>query len=217
MRRNPQNELVGKPVSPFSLYLRTGYHVVPLAQNRYHLELKFNPHHDPKDGRFTFGPGGESSSVGGSRARPSRARRSVSERMDLKDPANYTVHTVTVGDTLAKIAARRRGVTSQDLAILNGIAVDAPLTIGQRIKLPTQDSRDAAREAKNRFLATEFYLETHNRQLPPPGINISSLEEQILGPSNWTHLRLNDYDFGLDAAGRTRQVEGPISLGATVA
>lgn len=38
--------------STFELYLRTGLRARP------GVELKFNPWHDPLDGRFTFAPGG---------------------------------------------------------------------------------------------------------------------------------------------------------------
>ena len=37
-------------MSPFEYYLRTGRRIVPAAE----LETKFNPWHDPEDGRFTF-------------------------------------------------------------------------------------------------------------------------------------------------------------------
>jgi Phosphodiester glycosidase len=43
----------------FAHYLRTGERLHGEAAERF-LELKFNPHHDPDDGRFTFAPGGGS-------------------------------------------------------------------------------------------------------------------------------------------------------------
>ena len=49
----------------FSIYLRTGQRVAVGP-----IELKFNPYHDPRNGRFTFAPGG---SVGN--AAPRRAAR----------------------------------------------------------------------------------------------------------------------------------------------
>jgi hypothetical protein len=36
----------------FAHYLRTGRRL------RVPVEQKFNPYHDPRNGRFTFGPGG---------------------------------------------------------------------------------------------------------------------------------------------------------------
>lgn len=39
----------------FGFYLRTGRRLAATASP---IETKFNPYHDPKDGRFTFGPGG---------------------------------------------------------------------------------------------------------------------------------------------------------------
>ena len=43
----------------FDLYLRTGRRVSPEFITEL-LEQKFNPYHDPNDGRFTSGPGGGS-------------------------------------------------------------------------------------------------------------------------------------------------------------
>ena len=42
--------------SDFRTYLRTGYR--PGVTRDSALLLKFNPYHDPDDGRFTFAPGG---------------------------------------------------------------------------------------------------------------------------------------------------------------
>jgi hypothetical protein len=41
----------------FDAYLRTG-RLVPAERSRHAVETKFNPYHDPENGRFTFAPGG---------------------------------------------------------------------------------------------------------------------------------------------------------------
>ena len=46
----------GRTSSAFSWWLRTGG--LPLAVSPDGLELKFNPWHDPADGRFTFAGAG---------------------------------------------------------------------------------------------------------------------------------------------------------------
>jgi hypothetical protein len=51
----------GEKRRAFAWWLRTGR--LPTARSAAGLELKFNPYHDPKDGRFTFGPGGTGSVV----------------------------------------------------------------------------------------------------------------------------------------------------------
>jgi hypothetical protein len=43
----------------FSIWIRTGR--IPTRRDD-GVELKFNPWHDPRDGRFTSGPGGEAAS-----------------------------------------------------------------------------------------------------------------------------------------------------------
>lgn len=54
----------------FAWWLRTGR--LPPVRTRDGVELKFNPYHDPADGRFTFAPGGGAS--GAARLRPARPR-----------------------------------------------------------------------------------------------------------------------------------------------
>jgi hypothetical protein len=53
--RGASNQTVGD--SAFARYLRSGRHV-PDRPGDGAIELKFNPNHDPGDGRFTSGPGG---------------------------------------------------------------------------------------------------------------------------------------------------------------
>jgi len=45
----------------FTVRLRTGR--LPPAHRADGLEFKFNPYHDPRDGRFTFAPGGPRTQV----------------------------------------------------------------------------------------------------------------------------------------------------------
>jgi len=50
------NNLKKDERTAFSIWMRTGRW--PRPANSQNLELKFNPWHDPRNGRFTFGPGG---------------------------------------------------------------------------------------------------------------------------------------------------------------
>lgn len=67
----PEGLQRGSRDTAFSIYLRTGQRVAIPP-----IELKFNPYHDPRNGRFTFAPGG---SVGNAapyrttRAKPGKA------------------------------------------------------------------------------------------------------------------------------------------------
>lgn len=75
---------VGKP-SNFELWLRTGHRSCPDAANS--VERKFNPWHDPDDGRFTFaGSGrhyGASSSRNSQQAANSARRKAGPLRVDV--------------------------------------------------------------------------------------------------------------------------------------
>src|SRR3546814_11553290 len=43
----------------YAIWLRTGSW--PVAQHHGDIEVKFNPYHDPRNGQFTFAPGGSRS------------------------------------------------------------------------------------------------------------------------------------------------------------
>jgi hypothetical protein len=72
----------------FDYYLRTGRRS-PTAANRIDVEYKFNPYHDPRNGQFTFAPGGPRSlgSVVVSHRRAShRAKQNDANRSASGDP-----------------------------------------------------------------------------------------------------------------------------------
>jgi hypothetical protein len=61
----------------FVCWLRTGR--LPSVRNADGMEFKFNPYHDPQNGRFTFGPGGAAGSRVYSLRGTQRVARAVSE------------------------------------------------------------------------------------------------------------------------------------------
>lgn len=69
-----------KQQSAFSHWLRTGR--LPAVSNTGGIELKFNPWHDPDDGRFTFAGSGRHHGAGGGQAagRPGASRASLGTR-----------------------------------------------------------------------------------------------------------------------------------------
>jgi hypothetical protein len=225
--RNPDGQSC-QPTA-FETYLRTGRRSLQGM-----VERKFNPWHDPEDGRFTFKnqgryfPGEESSGrrprVEVRRAAPSQqagdafaqetdAARSQRED-DPRNPRNHAIYVVRNGDNLTRIAGMRKGLAVADLARLNGIPVDRPLRIDQRLKIPHQRYLDEGREAKNKFLALAYYMRTHGGRLPPNPANPPSLESQILD-HNWRQEIRGSYNYHIDVGSRFRLVFGMVTLAET--
>jgi LysM repeat protein len=207
--------------SAFAVFLRTGQRLVGPSDE---IEVKFNPWHDPEDGRFTFtghgvyyGQNGKTGSarVGGSpgsRVQPT-PRTGRYYRFDPRNPANHSIHIVQRGDTLTEIAARRKGVTVADLALLNGIRPDAPLRIGQSIKLLNQSYLEAVREAKNNLVALAFYQSTHGGRSPLNPARPPSLNDQFREVVR--KERKNGYGFDIDLIERTQLAGGVLVLGSS--
>lgn len=192
----------------FGLWLRTG-------RVRRPVEFKFNGWHDPDDGKFTHVGAGRYFPQG-SRAAP-KPRRSGGQRAtpaysvhDPRNPHNYSVVRVQRGDTLTKLAARRRGLKAPDLAWLNQLDPNGTLQIGQPIKVPHQSFLDQGRDARNKFLALAYYMDKHGGQLPPDVANPPSLDEQLADER--TKVAANGYTFSLDGLSRTREVTGKLQL-----
>ncbi|KEQ51648.1 DNA/RNA non-specific endonuclease [Sphingobium chlorophenolicum] len=217
----------------FGHYLRTGQRLLPDR-----LEVKFNPWHDEKNGRFTFVGqgryfGGEGSANNDLRySQRGDAGGKATAKWDRADsradddgvpdrshfhpdhPSNYSLYTVQPGDSLSRIAALRKGLKASDLAWLNEMPLHQTLKVGQQIKLPHQRILDAGREAKNKFLALAYYMDSHDGKFPPNPANPPSLESQILN-SNWKRESKNGYDFYIDMLARLRRVGGNLSDGPT--
>jgi LysM repeat protein len=209
-----QQQVRRREATAFEAYLRTGRRT-PAAK----IEFKFNPWHDPEDGRFTFAGRGNyfpRSGLVSARHRPQDfgggGGASGSWGNDPSDSQNHVLYAVRRGDTLTRIARQRKGLTAADLAWLNQIPIDRPLRIGQQIKVPNQRFLDAGRDAKNKFLALDYYMRTHGGRLPPDPRNPPSLESQLLD-SNWRRESKNGYDYQIDAIGRTRMVYGVLHFG----
>ena len=199
----------------FSLYLRTGRRVAPSG-----VEVKFNPWHDEENGRFTFAGQGRYFGRGGSSPHggtdsPGKSRNDDGEpdrsRNRADHPDNYAFYTVQSGDSLSRIAARRKGLTARDRAWLNQQGVDQPLRIGQQINLPHQAYLDRGRAAKNHFLGLAHFMDRHGGNLPSGPSKAPSLESQILD-ANWKRETKNGYDFHIDVVARNRRTFGALSL-----
>ncbi|WP_373690550.1 LysM peptidoglycan-binding domain-containing protein [Sphingobium sp. DEHP117] len=109
----------------FSHYLRTGQR---LSDESFiedqDVELKFNPYHDPRNGQFTFAPGGART---GSTPRSGHGSSHSSGKL--------RTYTVRKGDTLSHIA-RRHGVRSDALARANNIKNPDHIRAGQTLRIP---------------------------------------------------------------------------------
>ncbi len=212
-------------MTAFGFYLRTGRRIVP----RPPIEVKFNPYHDPDDGRFTFKDGaGANAGVSPTQERPEltpgredprilvddRRRKQRDWAADPRNPANQSAYTVKAGDSLSKIAKLRNGLTPGDVAWLNGIPENGVIKVGQQIKIPSQASLDAERDNMDRGIARAYYMETHGGNIPPYGQKVPSVEEQILAPQNWQVVSKNGYKFSIDAIDRVQAVNGELGSGS---
>lgn len=90
------------------------------------VELKFNPYHDPRNGQFTFAPGG-----------PRTSENYTSGHGRGRTPGKSRTYTVRKGDTLSHIA-RRHGVRSDALARANNIKNPDHIQAGQTLHIPPQ-------------------------------------------------------------------------------
>lgn len=189
----------------FEIYLRTG------RRARY-VEVKFNPWHDPDDGRFTFAGTGRYFAGRGANFRGGGAsgRRSGYQRFSPRNPRNHTIYVVKPGDTLSHIAKLRNGLRVSDIAWLNTIRNPDSLRVGQRLMVPTQAYIEAGRRARTNLLDLAFYMETHGGRLPPDVTKVPSIEEQL--NSNWRRLVKNGYAFHIDLIKRMRWLNGEITL-----
>lgn len=193
--------------SRFELYLRTGRTISrPAAQAA--VEVKFNPWHDPENGRFTFAGMGRYYRGGGSGSRGDSAATGNPgyEHFHPQHPRNHTIHLVRRGDTLTRIAALRKGLRVSDLAWLNRISPSATLRIGQKLMLPTQAYLEEGRRALSNYNNLRFYMDTHGDRLPPDLRNIPSIQEQL--DSGWRRVVKNGYEFHVDVISRTRRIRG---------
>jgi hypothetical protein len=98
--------------SAFEIYLRTG--LLPDGCSE-PVEVKFNPWHDSKNGRFTFAGQGNSSGGGtqsNGSASTARKRNTASSfgQFSPRNPRNYSIHSVRRGETLTGIATTRKGL-----------------------------------------------------------------------------------------------------------
>lgn len=109
----------------FTHYLRTGQRLPEESFiEKTDVELKFNPYHDPRNGQFTFAPGGPRT---GQRHMPGHGRSHT--------PGKPRTYTVRKGDTLSHIAGQH-GVRSDALARANNIKNPDHIQAGQTLHIP---------------------------------------------------------------------------------
>lgn len=197
MRTNPISSSRAK-MSPLALWIRTG-HWVPAQVVDLTLEVKSNPNHDPKDGRFTSGPGG-----GGSGKQRQSNERAHSDRGDgswngggfsgggggsfegggasgdgyWMNPAEVRAFSKRYPDLNPHMArpgetleqiAASHHTTSDQLRQLNGLSSSAVVKPGQVLALP---------------------------------------KAAMSGVDKLQHVSSNGYSFGIDTSGRTSEAEG---------
>lgn len=114
----------------FSIWLRTGKVPIAEAASADRVEFKFNPYHDPRNGRFTFAPGGVAGPASGRfhRSAPARVRHA-----DRAGSAHYKEEISSI-DTLAPAARQARPPTRPGPAMgrgSNSRAFEDPMTLEQ--------------------------------------------------------------------------------------
>jgi LysM repeat protein len=110
----------------FTHYLRTGQCLPDeYFVEEQDVELKFNPYHDPRNGQFTFAPGGARTSP-----------RHTQGHGRSHTPGKPRTYTVRKGDTLSHIA-RRHGVRPDALARANNIKNPDHIQAGQTLQVPS--------------------------------------------------------------------------------
>ena len=123
---------------------------------------------------------------------------------DSHDLRNYTMYKVQPGDTLTRIAAKRAGLTPDDIKWLNALPGDT-IKVGQEIKLPTQAHLDEGKRAFDTFQALAAYMKAHAGQLPSDVALPPSLVQHAQGLGSKA-VRKNGYTFNADPLAQTRSL-----------
>lgn len=183
----------------FSTWLRTGR--VPVAKAVGNVELKFNPNHDPADGRFTFAGagGGRAQSVGGGAAARGSAHQPPATRARPKVPAARPMP--------PKPAARRPiphdgwggdGFTGGGGGSFGGAGASSTEPWGN--DLPKRRQQPEATAA-----ASARQLQAPAPQRPGVAAPAAPLHREVR----------NGYEYQIDDKGRTRRVTGSLTLAST--
>jgi hypothetical protein len=138
----------------FEYWLRSGRHLTTEAE-LLEAERKFNPYHDPDDGRFTSGPGGSSggSASMGARPKAGTARYPVRIVLPAGNPKQTTLIRNASTATRSKESVARfshsAGIDLPDEVVskANALADSVHLATGQRIHV-TSGRRGVQRQAE---------------------------------------------------------------------
>lgn len=228
----------------FGLFLRTGRRVVPPPP----IELKFNPYHDPRNGRFTFAPGGVAN-ASSDRSKPGTVGRAAHARpapkpaktvtwggggftgggggsfggggasgdgywLTPRETADFqrqhpgmTPQVARPGDTLAAVA-RAHGIGVAKLAAVNHLAVNATLRPGTVMAIPPKQTAPRGEPAA----AAYRQVRAPAPAAPKPAQSDERRESaEPSAPVPYRHIVKAGYDYSIDTAGRTREVQGTLT------
>jgi LysM repeat protein len=145
----------------FSHYLRTGQRLPEeWFIDEPDVELKFNPNHDPRNGQFTFAPGGARS--GPKPAKGHHQGQGQGQGQAQGKPGTYSVRK---GDTLSRIAQQHQ-VRTGGLAKTNHIKHPDHIQAGQTLRMPPRAPTPPA-EVKRPPKAQANAPQTSNAATPP--------------------------------------------------
>lgn len=195
----------------FSTWLRTGRW--PIAAQRDDVELKFNPYHDPRNGQFTFAPGGPRSL--------NRVIVSHGRQHALRNARPALTNTASTGKGLTVSNAAGRQATLQDALYRPG-EHSAPIIAASRAPRASRGSN-----------ASAFHDPMTLQQAVPnlegrPGGAIIALADTLLditGPAqeltaqmtrDWSNQLINqvralDPEYRFDSLGFPQTLEGQIN------
>jgi len=189
----------GSAAVDFGVFIRSG-RLVPVRGS---IEVKFNPYHDPKDGRFTFGPGG---GLSGARSTSSDAEvaRKPTSAPKLKSNRG-TIGGGRAADSFDTPKKSQPKITGKD-----GSFGGAGATGSWNSQLTGGDDQSFGGAGATGSWEGE-------KKTPSPAVQPSATSKKLtLAEShqrNWHVVSRNGYDYILDENDRVRQVTGDLEFG----
>ncbi|PTS81087.1 peptidoglycan-binding protein LysM [Sphingomonas sp. HMWF008] len=208
----------GSRDTAFSIYLRTGQRVANPP-----IELKFNPYHDPRNGRFTFAPGGSTGN-----AAPPRTARATTGKTPPK-PVKWGGDSFTGGGgSFGGAGATGDGywLNPREVADfkrkhpkMKPVVVEPGDTIGSVARANHLTATELA--ASNRMSVDAKLKPGDVLAIPSPNSRApkAAPASKLTAPVSraaatrdpYRHQLRNGYDYAIDDSNRTRRTKGELS------
>jgi hypothetical protein len=162
----------------FAHYLRTGRRLTAIEWQLAE-ERKFNPYHDPEDGRFTFAPGGATSSASsasmasrptnGGKPYPARVDFPTSPKLPAGKPRSRTTQKPPAAPPIRFEHRKGLDLSPQVIARANVLSESIHIRTGYKI-IVTSGQR-------NEYLQEEAMYNNYKQGKPPSYVNRSAENE----------------------------------------